>query len=150
MTKGTMIAVAGAVLATGVLMFQFAVPQPVRARACTANDTRGTFGIQLTGWIQNPNGEGMVPFVEGGRLVSNGEGTFHGASVMSVGGFNTSHTFTGTVAVNSDCTARAHVNSSQGWPNLDVFWVIVKPNEEIMLTGQVPGAATHGRALRQY
>ena len=153
MTKKMMTVVAAVgLVAAGSVAVKLKSPQEVRAgRLCTPADAAGSYGIQLVGSIANPDpaGTGTVPFVEGGRLVADGNGNFSGASVMSVGGFNTSHTFTGTVDVKPDCTARAHVNSSQGWPNLDVFWVILKPNEEIMLTGQVPGAATSGRAIRQ-
>ncbi|MCW5977874.1 MAG: hypothetical protein KIT09_07340 [Bryobacteraceae bacterium] len=67
---------------------------------------------------------------------------------MSVGGNFFAHTFTGTVVVRPDCTARAHVESSLRWPNLNVFWVIVKANQEIMLTGLVPGSTVSGKAVR--
>lgn len=140
---------AGALLAVGSLLVRLESPERVSAQTgCTAADSAGTFGVQLSGFVPTGNGDEIATFAEGGTWVADGKGTFVGASEMSVGGQFFAHTFTGTVQVNSDCTARAHVESSLGWPNLNVFWVIVKPNEEIMLTGKVPGSTVTGKAVR--
>jgi hypothetical protein len=138
---------AAGVLAVASLITQIGNPKKASAQSgCTLQDAQGAYAVQLTGYV--PGEAGLAPFVEGGRWVADTRGNFKGSSVMSVGGHYFEHSFTGTVTVNPDCTGRAHVESSLGWPNLNVHWVITNPGQEILLTGLVPGSATNGRAVR--
>jgi len=94
------------------LMFvAFAVSSVANAQAqpCSNGTFNGNFGFTNTGTIV-----GVGDFAAVGRLSADGQGNLGGSITRSVNGVIARLTFTGTYAVNVDCTGSATLTFSSG------------------------------------
>lgn len=78
---------------------------PAQAGQCSLTGTAGKYGFTLNGVVILPTG--AVPIAAVGRAVLDASGNVSGTESRSVGGGFADETFTGTFAVNADCTGTA-------------------------------------------
>lgn len=78
------------------------------AGSCSLTGSTGKYGFTLTGVVIL--GTGPVPIAAVGRITLDAAGNASGTESRSVGGGFADETFTGTYAVNPDCTGSATVN----------------------------------------
>jgi hypothetical protein len=78
------------------------------AGSCSLTGSTGKYGFTLTGVVIL--GTGPVPIAAVGRITLDAAGNASGAESRSVGGGFADETFTGTYAVNPDCTGTATVH----------------------------------------
>lgn len=78
------------------------------AGSCSLTGSTGKYGFTLTGVVIL--GTGPVPIAAVGRITLDAAGNASGTESRSVGGAFADETFTGTYAVNPDCTGTAAVN----------------------------------------
>ena len=83
-------------------------PGSAHARSCSLTGAAGKYGFTLTGVVIVSTGP--VPIAAVGRAVLNDSGNVSGTESRSVGGGFADETFTGTYAVNHDCTGTATLN----------------------------------------
>jgi hypothetical protein len=84
------------------------IVQVANARSCSLRGTAGKYGFTLTGVLIL--GTGPVPIAAVGRAVLDDSGNVSGTESRSVGGGFADETFTGTYAVNPDCTGTTTLN----------------------------------------
>ena len=78
------------------------------ARSCSLTGSAGKYGFTLTGVVIL--GSGPVPIAAVGRAALDATGNVRGTESRSVGGGFADETFTGTYAVNPDCTGTTTLN----------------------------------------
>ena len=78
------------------------------ARSCSLTGSAGKYGFTLTGVVIL--GTGPVPIAAVGRAALDATGNVRGTESRSVGGGFADETFTGTYAVNPDCTGTTTLN----------------------------------------
>jgi len=83
-------------------------PGAAHARSCSLTGTAGNYGFTLTGVVIL--GTGPVPIAAVGRAALDATGNVSGTESRSVGGGFADETFTGTYAVNPDCTGTTTLN----------------------------------------
>ncbi len=94
----------------GVIFFAalMVTPAAVHARSCSLTDSAGNYGFTLTGVVIL--GTAPVPIAAVGRATLDAAGNVSGTESRSVGGGFADETFTGTYAVNPDCTGTTTLN----------------------------------------
>lgn len=112
---------------------------------CSNATINGNYGFSMTGSIQ-PIGNVALS----GTIRSDGHGSFSGVEMGSVGGQIVQATYTGTYAVNADCTGTAQYQLVA--PNLvmsrTISFVITKRGAEFFMLSTVPGSILSGKAQR--
>lgn len=82
---------------------------PLRAHAaCSASSTAGNWAYTYTGTILTPGG--ALPAASVGHFHQNAAGSISGSQTRSVAGQSGTEDISGTISVNTDCTASATVN----------------------------------------
>ena len=81
---------------------------PALAEHCSLASTAGAWAYTYTGTIFTPNGP--LPLASVGRYTQDLAGNVTGSQNRSVAGSSGVEDISGTVAVNSDCTATATIN----------------------------------------
>ena len=104
MKRSTLLRFYGAFL-LAVLMGTSAV---AHARSCSQVGVAGNYGFTLAGVVILPTGP--VPLAAVGRAKLDEAGNVSGTESRSVGGGFADETFTGTYAVNPDCTGNTTLN----------------------------------------
>jgi hypothetical protein len=84
------------------------VPAVQAADHCSNAKAAGTWGLTLTGTLILPTGP--VPGAAVGRVRIGADGDVSGTEARNVGGGFANETLTGSLTVNSDCTATLTVN----------------------------------------
>ena len=84
------------------------VPAVQAADHCSNAKAAGTWGLTLTGTLLLPTGP--VPGAAVGRVRIDADGNVSGTEARNVGGGFANETLTGSLTVNSDCTATLTVN----------------------------------------
>jgi hypothetical protein len=94
----------------GVIFFAALIgtPASAQARSCSLTDSAGNYGFTLTGVVIL--GTAPVPIAAIGRATLDAAGNVSGTESRSVGGGFADETFTGTYAVNPDCTGTTTLN----------------------------------------
>jgi hypothetical protein len=88
-----------------------AAPGMERERSCSMENVAGTYGYTSSGTIVNP---AVGPFAAVGKITFSPSGTLNGTQTTSIAGNFLDETISGTISVNSDCTAAATVNVFDG------------------------------------
>lgn len=83
-------------------------PAVQAAEHCSNAKAAGTWGLTLTGTLILPTGP--VPGAAVGRVRIDADGNVSGTEARNVGGGFANETLTGSLTVNSDCTATLTVN----------------------------------------
>jgi hypothetical protein len=83
-------------------------PAVQAADHCSNAKAAGTWGLTLTGTLILPTGP--VPGAAVGRVRIDADGSVSGTEARNVGGGFANETLTGSLTVNSDCTATLTVN----------------------------------------
>jgi len=83
-------------------------PAVQAAEHCSNAKAAGTWGLTLTGTLILPTGP--VPGAAVGRVRIDADGDVSGTEARNVGGGFANETLTGSLTVNSDCTATLTVN----------------------------------------
>ena len=129
-----------------VIFFSFLVlgiAGNLHAQECTNASYKGDFGFTATGTIL---GLGPVAFV--GRYTTDGEGNIVGTQTASLNGAIVRDGFSGTYAVNSDCTGSSTWNFAGGFvQHLD--FVIVRQGREVRSISTNPGTIVTSIDKRQ-
>jgi len=81
---------------------------------CSLRTLKGTYGLLGEGTVMIPSNP-PISVVQAGTLTFDGAGNFSGEDTANLGGSSTTANFTGTYAVNPDCTASAVVNTVLGF-----------------------------------
>ena len=84
------------------------VPAAQAADHCSNAKAAGNWGLTLTGTLLLPTGP--VPGAAVGRVRIDADGNVSGTEARNVGGGFANETLTGSLTVNSDCTATLTVN----------------------------------------
>jgi len=94
----------------GVIFFAALIgtPASAQARSCSLTDSAGNYGFTLTGVVIL--GTAPAPIAAIGRATLDAGGNVSGTESRSVGGGFADETFTGTYAVNPDCTGTTTLN----------------------------------------
>jgi hypothetical protein len=82
------------------------------AGSCSLASTAGNWAYTYTGTIFTPNGP--VPAASVGRYHQDAAGNLSGSQTRSVAGMSGVEDISGTITVNSNCTATATINVSVG------------------------------------
>ena len=98
------------VLLSFVLFFAVATPDLLADdhNRCSYQSVAGKYGFTLTGVVILPTGPVLIAAV--GRAVLDAAGSASGTESRSVGGGFADETFTGTYAVNPDCTGSTTIS----------------------------------------
>jgi len=102
------------IVRTALLMISLATfcvgmaPAVQAADHCSNAKAAGTWGLTLTGTLILPTGP--VPGAAVGRVRIDADGNVSGTEARNVGGGFANETLTGSLTVNSDCTATLTVN----------------------------------------
>ncbi len=95
-------------LGGAVFLASLLIVPAANARSCSLADSAGNYGFTLTGVVILSTGP--VPIAAAGRITLDAKGNVSGTESRSVGGGFADETFTGSYAVNPDCTGTATVN----------------------------------------
>jgi hypothetical protein len=76
------------------------IPSP--SRSCNNSLLKGTYIVNLTGWVTN--GSERVPYALVANVVADGKGLAEGTSTVSLDGVISSQPLIGAYTVNPDCT----------------------------------------------
>jgi hypothetical protein len=111
---------------------------------CSNASLTGAYGFTLSG----NNISASVAYSVMGRFESSGAGTFTGDATESVNGLVVRNSFTGTYAVNSNCTGSA-VLTFGGGENSGLDFTIVADGNEVLLIDTDSGTNETGKAIKQ-
>ncbi len=143
---------ATALLASVILlvsMLVLGVGSTTQAQArCSLASFRGAYGILVTGFFQQQGGPPVAsnPYAAVGLVTADGVGGFSGTITESSNGNIQSNTFTGTYAVNPDCTGSLFVPGPHGGT---VNLVIVARGSQLLFFGTEPGSVQSGIGIKQ-
>lgn len=115
-------------------------------RGCGLYSVVGTYGVSGGGTV-GVGTANSVQASEVGLLTADGNGNVSGSVTFSANGRLLAATYTGTYAVNSDCTASASISDSLG-EHLHETGVVLKGGSEIRFIGTDPGAEVSREAIR--
>jgi hypothetical protein len=76
--------------------------------ACSNVTTAGNWAYSYTGTILTPNGP--LPAAAVGRFHQDASGNLTGSQTRSIAGNSTAEDISGTITVNTDCTATGNIN----------------------------------------
>jgi hypothetical protein len=123
-------------------------------KVCSNQSLTGTYGIQGSGFLPGPNA--MLPFTTGDTQPGNflntgifdGKGHVHGVESDVIGGLPSPDVdYTGTYAVNSDCTGGMTVNGSDS-STFHFKIIVVHNGDKIQLLFTDPGVNGQGTGER--
>jgi hypothetical protein len=97
----------GSLVAMVLLIALISFAPRANAGQCSLSGTAGKYGFTLSGTVVLPTGPVLIAAV--GRVSLDGAGNANGTEARSVGGGFADETFTGTYAVNADCTGTANI-----------------------------------------
>ena len=95
-------------LGGAVFLASLLIVPAANARSCSLASSAGNYGFTLTAVVILSTGP--VPIAAAGRITLDAKGNVSGTESRSVGGGFADETFTGSYAVNPDCTGTATVN----------------------------------------
>jgi hypothetical protein len=95
-------------LVLGAVLLATLAPLQAHAASCSTASTAGSWAYTYTGTIFTPNGP--LPAASVGRFSQDTGGNISGSQSRSVAGQSGAEDISGTISVNSDCTASATIN----------------------------------------
>lgn len=95
-------------LVLGVVLAATLVPFQANAAQCSTASTAGNWAYTYTGTIFTPNGP--LPAASVGHFHQDAGGNITGSQARSVAGQSGPEDISGTISVNSDCTASLTIN----------------------------------------
>jgi hypothetical protein len=95
-------------LVLGAVLVAILAPLQAHAAFCSNASTAGSWAYTYTGTIFTPNGP--LPAASVGRFRQDTGGNITGSQSRSVAGQSGAEDISGTISVNSDCTASATIN----------------------------------------
>lgn len=95
-------------LVLGAVLVATLAPLQMHAASCSTASTAGSWAYTYTGTIFTPNGP--LPAASVGRFRQDAGGDITGSQARSVAGQSGAEDISGTVSVNSNCTASATIN----------------------------------------
>jgi hypothetical protein len=130
-------------LASTLLLAATLLPSTLHAEdVCSAASFKGAFGYSLKGFYYDKNYN--IYFLGAvGRLVSDGAGAITGTDAISYDGTAVKRKYTGTYAVNEDCTGTLVLNADNTSVTNAEF-VIVNDGKEVSLVQTDPGIIMTG------
>lgn len=112
---------------------------------CDASAVSGPYTYAIGGWIAVAGG--FEPFADAGRIVSDGKGNLTGKSTYSASGTIGRRTFTGSYAINSNCTGTATLKDSLG-NNDTIAITIVNNGQQVLFIETDSGTVVSGGSQR--
>ena len=119
-------------------------------KGCSNASLQGTFSDKDTGFIYPAANAAPVPFVGVNVETFDGNGNIKGMGFASAGGTGGPQTFTGTYAVNPDCTGTYTVEISPLGLTTHAFFVIDDHLNELQIVIKDPGTVITCVARRQF
>ncbi len=115
-------------------------------RTCSNADLQGSFGFSFHG----TNLEAKVGYIIVGRFEADGKGNFKGTESESVNGKVGRGPFTGTYAVQADCTGSATFKFTGTNTEAKLDFVLISDGDEIYILDTGGGNLESGQAKRQF
>ncbi|MGC2698035.1 MAG: hypothetical protein WA738_19790 [Candidatus Angelobacter sp.] len=133
-------------LLTAVLCALSSVAFSQTDRQCSNADLGGDYGFTFHG----TNLELKVSFIIIGRFEADGKGIFKGTESESVNGKTARGPFTGTYAINPDCTGSAILRFEKSNVEAKLDFVLVEDGNEVLILDVGGGNVESGEAKRQF
>jgi len=128
-----------------VLLTGFGISLHAQSPACNNSLLTGTYFYLLTGAIAT--GAQPAPYVELGKLISDGQGNVSGHSTASINGAFSTYSLSGTYAVQGNCTGSMALTVNSSATSTFAFEV-VRAGDGILISFSGSGGVAVGQAYR--